>query len=100
MIVCNNGSSQTWIDQDLLKNLKLDGEEVTNHLAGIHITSPIQSNFVEATCRPADSTAANNCTFLVNLRRKLAVKKEQYDLRTLTRQCVSFMHSSKRHMLL
>ena len=34
--LCDTGSSQTWVDQELLEKLNLDGEEVTIHVAGIH----------------------------------------------------------------
>ena len=57
MALCDTGSSQTWVDQELFANPNLDGEEVKNHVAGIHGTSVIQSKKVEVTLGPADSTA-------------------------------------------
>ena len=83
MALCDTGSSQTSVDQELLEKLKLDGEEVKNHVAGIHGTSPIQSKKVEVTLGPAESNAANKCTIWVNSHKNLAVGKEEYDLSPL-----------------
>ena len=66
--------------------LNLDKKEVTIHLAGIHGTSTIQSKEVEVTLETADSTFAIKCTVLVNGHKKLAVEKEEYDLRPLKRK--------------
>ena len=62
MALCDTGSSQTWVDQELLEKLNLDEKEVTIYVAGIHGTSPIQSKIVELTLGPAASNAANKCT--------------------------------------
>ena len=85
MALCDTGSSQTWVDQELLEKLNLNGAEVTIHVAGFHGTSPIQSKRVEATLGPAYSTAANVCTIMVNSHKNLAVGKE-YGLRPLKRK--------------
>ena len=86
MALCDTGSSQTWVDQELLKKHNLDGEEVTIHVAGIHGTSPIQSKKVEITLGPAASNAANKCTIWVNSHKNLAVGKKECDLRPLKRK--------------
>ena len=59
MAFYDTGSSQIWVDQELLEKLNFDGEDVTIRFAGIHGTSPIQSKKVEVTLGPADSTDAN-----------------------------------------
>ena len=86
MALCDTGSSQTWVDQELLEKLNLDGKEVTIHVAGIYGTSPIQSRKVEVTLGLAASNAANKCTIWVNSHKNLAVGKEEYDLRPLKRK--------------
>ena len=86
MALCDTGSSQTWVDKELLEKLNLGAEEVTIHVAGIHGTSPLQSNKVEVTLRPVESNAANKCTIRLNSHKNLAVGKEEYDLRPLKRK--------------
>ena len=87
MALCDTGSSQTWVDQELLEKLNLNGEEVTIHVAGIHGTAPVQSKKVEISLGPAESNAANKCTVWVNSHKNLAVgKEEEYDLRPLKRK--------------
>ena len=83
MVFCDASSSRTWVDQELLEKLSLDRKEMTLHVAGIPGTSPIQSKKVEVTLKPADSTAANTCTLMVNSDKNLAEEKEEYDLRPL-----------------
>ena len=97
MALCDTGLSQTWVDQELLQKLNLVGEEVTIHVVGIHGTSWIQSKKDEVELGPADSNAANTCTFFVNNQKNLAVGKEEYDFRPLKRKWNSFLHTSKHH---
>ena len=49
MAFSDTDSSRTWIDQELLETIILDGGEVAVHVAGIHGTSPIQSKKGEVT---------------------------------------------------
>ena len=77
MAWCDTGSSQTWVDQKLLKKVNLDGEEETIHRAVNHETSPIQSKEVGVTLGPADSTVANKCNIMVHSRTNLAVWKKE-----------------------
>ena len=76
MALCDTGSSQTWIDQELLEKFYLDGEGKTILVAGIHGTSPVQSKRVEVKVGPPDCTAANTCTILVKNHKMLAVGME------------------------
>ena len=55
LVLCDTGSSQTWIDQKMLENLKLAEEEVTIHVAGTHGNAPIQSKKVESTLGLTDN---------------------------------------------
>ena len=75
MVLCDTGSSQTWVDQELLEELNLDGEEMTIHVTCIHGTSLIHGKKVEVTFGRAKSTVANMCTFLVKSLKNLAEKK-------------------------
>ena len=84
MAFCDPDSSQTWVDEELLRKLILYGEEKTIHVAGIHATSPIQSKKVEL--GPEDSAATNNCDILVNSHKNLVVGEQEYDLRPLKRR--------------
>ena len=79
--LCVTGSSQTWVEQELLERIKLDGEEVTVHEICIHGTSPIQSKRVEVRIGPADSIAADRCTLMVNSHKNLVEGKKEYELR-------------------
>ena len=85
MVLCDTGSSQSWLGQELLEKLNLDGEEVTIPVAGIHGTSPNQSKEVDVRLGPSDNTAANTCTIMVNSQKNLALWEEEYDLRSLKR---------------
>ena len=76
MALCDTSPSQTWVDQELLEKLSLDGQEVRIHVAGVHGDSAIQSKKIEVTFGPADSTAANKCTIVVNSHKKLAIGKK------------------------
>ena len=83
MNLCDTGSPETCIEQNLLERLNLDGEELTILVAGLHATSPIQSKKVEVALGLADSTAANTCTKMVNSHKNLALGKVKHDLRPL-----------------
>ena len=74
MVLCDTGSSQTWVDQELLEKPNLVGE-VTIIVAGFHSTSPIESRKVEVTLGPADSTDAKTFT-IMNSHKNLAVGKK------------------------
>ena len=71
MALRDNGSSQIWVDKELLQKLNLNGEEVTFHVAGIRDTSPIPRKKVKLSW--------------VNSHKILAVGKEN-DLRQLKRK--------------
>ena len=85
MTLCDTDSSHTWVDQELIQKLKLDGEEVTIHVAGIHGNSKIQNKNVEIAFGPAYSTAANKCAIIVNSHKNWPWGKEYY-LRPLRRK--------------
>ena len=61
-------------------------EEMTIRAADSHGGSLIQSKKVEVTFGPADSTAVNKCSIMVNSDKILAVGKEQLDLRPRRRK--------------
>ena len=66
MVLCDTGSSQSWVGQELLEKLNLDGEEVTILVAVIHGNSTNQSKEVDVRLGSSDNTAANTCTIMVN----------------------------------
>ena len=95
LFLCYTGSSHTSVDQELFEKLKLDGEEVTIHVAGIHCNSRIQSKKVEIALGLADSTAANKCTIMVNSHKNLAVGERIILETTEAKKLISPKHTSE-----
>ena len=76
MAFCETGSLQPWVEQELLKKLNLDGEEVAIHLAGIHGPQQTQSKTVQNIHGKVVSISANTCSILRNSQKNTAVGKK------------------------
>ena len=54
LTVCDTGSTQTWVDEELWEKLELRGEPVSLNVTGIHGTQIITCRAVQATVGPAN----------------------------------------------
>ena len=54
LAVCDTGSTQTWVDENLLEKLELRGEPVSLNVTEIHGTQITTCRAVQATIRPAN----------------------------------------------
>ena len=54
LAACDTGSTQTWIDEDLLNRLHLDGEAISLNVTGIHGTQSTSCQAVQVTIGQAN----------------------------------------------
>ena len=92
---CDTGSTQTWVDEELLKKLDLHGETISLNVTGIHGTQAISSQVIQATIGPANCVKNKSKTLRVHSQKNLEVGKSVYNVQEMKEtypylKCVGF----------
>ena len=71
LAVCDTGSTQTWVYDELLEKLELRGEPVSLNVTGIHGTQITTCTAVQATIGPANCMQDKRKLFTIHSQKNL-----------------------------
>ena len=93
--VCDTGSTQTWVDEDLLEKLELRGEPVSLNVSGIHGTQTTTCRAVQATIGPANCMQDKGKLITIHSQKNLEIGTSVYNAQEMKEKypylkCVGF----------
>ena len=95
LAVCDTGSTQTWVDEDLLEKLELRGEPVSLNVTGIHGTPITTCRAVQATIGPANCMQDKGKLLTIHSQKNLEIGTSVYNVQEMKEKypylkCVGF----------
>ena len=95
LAVCDTGSTQTWVDEDLLEKLELRGEPVSLNVTGIHGTQITTCRAVQATIGPANCMQDKGKLLTIHSQKNLEIGTSVYNVQEMKEKypylkCVGF----------
>ena len=80
LAACDTGSTQTWVDEDLLDRLQLDGETITLKVTENHGTQSISCQAVQVTIGAFTSLKSKGKRLMVNRQKNLEIGRSMYNV--------------------
>ena len=95
LVVCDTGSTQTWVDKDLLEKLELRGEPVSLNVTGNHGTQITTCRAVQATIGPANCMQDKGKLLTIHSQKNLEIGTSVYNVQEMKEKypylkCVGF----------
>ena len=83
LAVCDTGSTQTWVDEDLLEKLELRGEPVSLNVTAIHGTQITTCRAVQATIGPANCMQDKGKLLTIHRQKNLEIGTSVYNVQEM-----------------